>query len=348
MQNSRVLVLGGIAAILCSLVVWRWVSGWGLVTLDYTRAPLSKVIKSIERQGRVKITTNADLSTPVTITLNRAPVFEAIDTLAVRLDGDARLAYISAPAKKQITEVLAAFSSGSNPGGWAVFSSGFGGPMGMSDTVTDPRLIEWKVSTSEDKNLQTLLQQGAQKTGALFATPQDWNPPVAKVPGGGRTGKVATDMVKSARGEISELFLITVRPPRPEGDRNAGDGQRGPDRWEGQRTVFSPQWSGNRSGNPEWMAERMQAQINTLPTDERADAQKQFDEMRKFWESVRDLPEDQRRAKFEELMNNPEVQARMDERMAARDSKRTPEQREQRMKRYIERKQQMKTQPAKS
>lgn len=339
MYNRRILVLGGVALLLCVTLVWRWMSGWGLVTVDFTDVPLSKVIRSIEHQGRVKIATNADLSTPVTILLSRAPVFEAIDTLAARLDGDARLAFLAAPEKKQITEVLTAFTTGANPGGWSVFSAGFGGGFGGGgETEVDPRRIEWTVSASADQNLQTLLQQGAQKTGALFATPESWNPSVRRLPAAGKTGQVAGRLVKAARGHMRELFLITVRPPRPEGERAAGE--RGPDRWEG-RTVLSAS-RGNRNANPEWMAERVQAQIAQLPVEERADAQKQFDEMRQFWQSVRALPEEERRAKMEELMNNPEVQARMEERMAARDARRSPQQREQRMRRYVDRKQQAK------
>ena len=220
-----------------------------------------------------------------------------------------------------------------------MFSSGFGGGFGGGgETEVDPRRIEWTISASTDQNLQTLLQQGAQKTGALFATPEAWNPSVNRLPAAGKTGQVASRLVKSARGQMHELFLITVRPPRPEGERAAGE--RGPDRWEG-RTVLSA-GRGNRNANPEWMAERVQAQIAQLPAEERADAQKQFDEMRQFWQSVRALPEEERRAKMEELMNNPEVQARMEERMAARDARRSPQQREQRMRRYVDRKQQAK------
>ena len=51
---------------------------------------------------------------------------------------------------------------------------------------------------------------------------------------------------------------------------------------------------------------------------------------------------------MEERMNNPEVQARMEERAATRAARSTPQQREQRYKRYIERKQGAKAAPAKS
>ncbi len=349
MRNPRILLLSGVLLLCATLVIWRWMSGWGLVTLNVEKAPLSKVIKSIERQGGVKIVTNADPATPVSLYLQRVPAYEAMDTLAIRLDGDVRLAYIAAPDKNQIAAVLAAFTGGTNPGGWTVLSAGFGGRGGRAmlggETVIDPRQVEWKMSDVPDRNLQTVLNQGAQKTGALFATPQTWNPILGKLPASGKTGQMATAAVSAAKGKIEELFLLTVRPPRPEGERNAGES--GPDRWESQQTVLSPP-RGNGPGNPEWMAERVQAQIALLPPEERQEARTQFDEMRKFWEAVRNLPEEERRAKIEEAMNNPEMQDRMDERMAARDNRRSPEQREKRMRRYIERKEQIKMSPAKS
>ena len=350
MRNPKLLLFAGVLAICATVVIWRWISGWGLVTIHAEKAPLSKVVKSIERQGGVRIVTNADPATPVTLSLDRAPVFEAIDTLAIRVDGDARLAFIAAPDKKQIADVLAAFTTGANPGGWNVLSAGFGGGggggmMSSSETVIDPRQIEWKMSDVPDRNLQTILNQGAQKTGALFATPKDWNPLIGKLPAAEKAGKMAAAAVSAAKGRLEEIVLLTIRPPRPEGERNAGEGG-GPGRWESQLTVLSPA-RGNR-GNPEWMAERAQAQIALLPPAERQEAQTQFDEMRKFWESVRNLPEEERRARMEELMSRPEIQEKMEERMAQRDSKRTPEQREHRMKRYIERKNQMKNAPAKS
>lgn len=346
MRNPKVMLLGGILALLVGVVVWRWVSGWGLITMDYTDVPLSKVLKKMEWQGGVKIATNADLATPVTVQFSRTPLADAIDTLAVRLDGDVRLAYIAAPDKKKISEVIAAFSTNAGPGDWTVYSGGFGGggggPMGVSDTIVDTRKVDWNVSDTGDKTLQALFQQGAAKTGALFATPKDWNPTLNRLPSGGKTGQVAASLVKSANGTISELYLITVRPPRPEGERNADNnnsGEGGPQRWESQRTALSPSRGNRGQGNPEWMAERMKNQIAQLPPEERAAAQKDFDEMRAFWESVRNLSEDERRAKIQEMMSRPEVQEKMEERMAARDAKRTPAQREKRMKQYLERKQ---------
>ena len=60
------------------------------------------------------------------------------------------------------------------------------------------------------------------------------------------------------------------------------------------------------------------------------------------------IPEPERRAEIEEHFNKPDVEARMEEQAAARDARRTPEQREQRYRNYIRRKEQIKGAPTKS
>lgn len=356
MRNPKVLLLAGVLTLLVGIWMWNWISGWGLVTVNFREAPLSKVIKSIERQGGVKIRTNADLSKLVTLRLDRVSPYEAVDTLAVRIEADARLAYVAAPQAGQITEVLAAFTAGTNPGGWYVSSAGggfggpggMGGPVGESEVFIDPRNTDWNVSESTEKTLKSFLSQGSQKTGVLFAVPEAWNPEVTTLPKSGKVGAVSKNLFDLAKGRFEEVFLLTAQAERSERPRNAeNEGER---RWEFSRTVFSPtRGEGRRGGgNQEWMAERIQAQINNLPTGEREQAQKEYNEMRAFWASVRELPEEERRQKIEEMMNNPEVQNRMQSRMEARDSQRTPQQRENRMRNYNERKQEIKQGMSKS
>lgn len=352
MRNPKVLLLAGVLTLFAGVLIWKWVAGWGYVTIDFRDAPLAKVIKAIERQGGVKISTNADQSQLVTLRLDHVTPFEAVDTLAVRVEAESRLAYVAAPQKAEISDVLAAFTSGSNPGGWYVSSGGGGfggggGPVGDSEVFLDPRDMDWKVNEMTDKSLQAILAQGSQKTGVLFAVPQTWNPSLTKLPESGKVGKVSANLFKLANGQVQEVFLLTVQPQRPEGSRNTDNGGDDGRRWEFTRTVFSPsRGEGGRrgGGNPEWMAERVQSQINNLPPEEREAAQKDFDDMRKFWASVRDLPEDERRQKIQEMMENPEVQARMEARRDARDAQRSPQQRENRMRNYNQRKQQMKQQ----
>ena len=76
-------------------------------------------------------------------------------------------------------------------------------------------------------------------------------------------------------------------------------------------------------------------------------AKADFDAMRKTFEEVRALPEDQRRAKMDELMNRQDMQDKMAARQDSRDARQSPQQREQRMKAYIARKQQMLANPPK-
>jgi hypothetical protein len=338
MRNLRTALLLGVTASLTGLLAWRWASERGLVTLNYSKAPLSTVIESIERQGRVEIGTNADLATPVTIRLNRAPLFEAIDTLAVRIDADARLAYIAAPNGTQIRDGLAAFSSDTNPGGWMVFSPAFGGrTLAGEVSPPDPRHIEWKVAEAGDRSLQAMLDQGAQKTGAVFAVPFDWNPVLGKLPSSGRVGKVTSDLLRNAKGNVKEIFLLTVRSSQVE--EAPGRAEFGETRRNGSRAV---------TVGEERRGQRTRLPGSILPIEEQAEARRRFDEMHALWESIRGLPEQERHARIEEHMNSPEVQIRMEDRAVTRDARRTPEQREQRFRNYIRRKEQAKGVPTRS
>ena len=91
-------------------------------------------------------------------------------------------------------------------------------------------------------------------------------------------------------------------------------------------------------GDPSRIAERVEAQIALLPQEEQAQAQKDFQTMRQFWEGMGELPEAERRAKAQEFFNRPEVAERMESRRAARWAKMTPAQRIARSKSYWERK----------
>jgi hypothetical protein len=343
MRKLRTALLLVIAASAMGLLAWRWWTERGLVTLEFTNTPLSIVIKSIERQGRVEIVTNADPAGLVTIRLNRAPLFEAIDTLALRINANAKLAYIAAPTSEQIRAALRAFSSGANPGDWMVFSAQLGGRFMIGNlSAVDPRRMEWRIAETTDRNLHPLLDQGAQKTGALFAVPAGWNPLLTKLPGVGEVSEVTAKLIRTAKGTAKELFLLTVHS-RDDGQRRRGEVvETAPG-----RTLFSPP-PRTEPPNPEWTAERAQAIIALLPSDQQDEVRREYNEMRTFWESIRQLPEPERRAKIEEHLSRPDVEARMEEQAAARDARRTPEQREQRYRNYIRRKEQIKGAPTKS
>jgi hypothetical protein len=339
MRKLRIVLLLIVAAFAMGALTWRWWTERGLVMLAFVNAPLSTVIKSLEAQGRVEIATNADPATLVTIRLNRAPLSEAIDTLALRIDADAKLAYIAAPTSEQIQAGLRAFSSGANPGDWMVFSAQGGRRLQVSNlSAVDPRRIEWRITQTTDRNLHTLLDQGAQKTGALFAVPLGWNPWLSKLPSTGEVREVTSKLIRTAKGTAKELFLLTVHSRMEDQPRQLE---------AVERPLFSAS-PRTEAPNPEWAAERAQAAIALLPPDEQDQARREFNEIRTFWESIRQLPEPERRAEIEEHFNKPDVEARIEEQAAARDSRRTPEQREQRYRNYIRRKEQIKGAPTKS
>ncbi|MBN8709518.1 MAG: hypothetical protein BGO12_18695 [Verrucomicrobia bacterium 61-8] len=421
---TRQNALTAVIILVAGFFVWRLFFVHDGVTLDFDNAPASKVVKSLERQTGIRMVTNADLSKPMSIHIRKAPTFEAINTVAIRLGGDARLAYIAAPDSRKITEAIVAYQTGGNPGGWTAFTGfggggprgpqadggqpggqpaaqppadaqpaapgaqpggnppdgasqtagnrrprsnlnggsqndtagaqpgggnpggrgpggggggnfggGFGGFGALTDGLIDPRLVLWKFSVEEDKSLQSALYQGSVKTGALFAFPADWNPVVTGLPSSARVTDMARAIAKASRGKVEEVFLVYVRPDAPVG----GD-EEGAPRGRGPVTIFSPGSVGPaRPFHPEWMTERSENQIALLPPDQKAQVLKDMEEMRALRESLRNLTEEERRAKMEEYFNRSDVQDRMDERMSQRESQSSPQQREARFRRYVER-----------
>ncbi|MCE0498223.1 MAG: hypothetical protein LV481_09800 [Methylacidiphilales bacterium] len=67
-------------------IIYQYYLNWGLVTVKVHDAPLGKVIKSIEWQGWVKIYTNLDLDSKVSMYVDHVPLAEAMETLAVNVD----------------------------------------------------------------------------------------------------------------------------------------------------------------------------------------------------------------------------------------------------------------------
>jgi len=358
MEINRRNILLGIGFALLLVVIWQWIAGWGLVTVQVSDKPLADIIRSIERQGGVKIVTNADAATKVTMDVYRVPAVEAIDVLAARIDGNWTVGYVAGPKKADVTAGIAALQQGERNRDFRTFGMGFGGfgGGGMMDSSApiDSRLVVWKVSASDTPQLQAYLEQLSFKTGLFASVPQSWNPDVAKVPAGGKAADALRSIVKSVGGTWQEIFVLRVsnwdrvadggrdqgnQPPPPAGGPPGGGGFGGP----------RPGGGGPRGdGGPraEWMQDRAEARIAQLPKEQQEQAKKDFDDMRAFWDKIRELPEDQRRAAAEQFFNSPAVQERMAERMAARDEKMGPEKRADRARDYIQRKQQIKQQQA--
>lgn len=349
MNPNRFKLLLGVAAVLFVLLVWHVISGWGLVTIHVADEPLSKVIRSIESQGGIKIVTNADLTAPVSMDVDRVPPVEAVDTLAAWFDGNWSVSYAAGPTRPDVIAAVSALQEGGRRDGgdsdFARFGGGGfggGGPGGWGaggDMVIDARTVAWKVSPSDKPELQAYLNQLAQKTGVSVIVPQTWNPSVSKPPKGGEAGSAVRSLVKSASGEFEEVFVLRVQTGQVADSGPDGDGgNRGP-RTDGG---FGGPGGGRRDFNPEWAREREEARLALLPAAEREQVRKERDEMRATFEKIRALPEAERRVAFEKLMEDPVMQERMQQRMMSRDAQRSPEKRAERFRQYIERKQEAK------
>lgn len=326
-----VLVLGN--------VVWRIWSNWGLITVKVDGKPLSEVIRSIEKQGGVTIKTNLDGAKPVTMAVEKVELAEALETLAVVTDSRWRLTYVIGPDKGTIASALATISGGQRLEGWRTHYVPMFGLNQDTAVLPDPRRDLWDVQAPKEATLQSYLEQASRNVSASFMVPQTYNPAVTKAPGAGAIRKSLPKLVSRASGKYEEIFYLQgERRDRAEGD---GRERRGNDD-DGTRFAGNFGDGGGRGGgfNREAMEERMKNEIKKLPPAERAAAEAEQEERRKFFEEMRTLPPEQRAAKMEEFMEDPKNQERMDKAMAARDARQSPQQRMQRGQRYRERKQQ--------
>jgi hypothetical protein len=342
--------------LLCSLAVlllgwgsWYLYSGWGLVSLDVTDAPVGKVLTSIERQGGIAIASNLDPTTPVTIKVKRVPAVAALDLVANRTDSSWRLAYLGAPDDAAIKRALDGFTAGQETEGWTSHGGGgFSIIESSAGTALDLRRIVWQ--PAESGTLKAMLDDATQKTGVFLAAPTDWNP-AATAPKTGEIRRTAPELFTQAGGSAREIFLL--RGPRAGGgDRGEGGGEGrggegrgggwGGGAWIGRAADRDGQGGGGPGGwmrvSPEEIAGRVEAQIALLPKEEQEKAREDFAMMRKFWDTVRDLPEEERRNKAREFFTSPEMSERMEDRRLVRDSKSTPEKRNDRSRNYFKRK----------
>ncbi len=355
MNSSRLKILLGVAVAVAAVLVWKWIAGWGLVTVDVDGATLAKVIRSIERQGGVTISSNVDPETSVTMAVHEVPAAEAIDYLAARIDARWSVAYVAGSTKEEVRGGVDALMAGGRNEEFTVFNYPTWGMGVDSEMVPDPREIAWSVSASDEAVMASYLDQAAQKTGVTTVVPVAWNPAVARTPASGEAGGAIVKLVKSSGGRVEEVFVLAES--RRDWGRGGGDGQqagsdnqnRGGEGNGGQQASRQggdrPERRERREVNPKWAEERARAQIAMLPTAEQAEAKEAYESARDLFRRVRDLPQEERRAAMEAYFSDPKVQDRMEERRARRDEKQGPEKRADRYRRYVDRKAAAKNSP---
>jgi len=328
-------LFGALFAVLVAWGIWTVYAGWGLVSINVENAPLGRVLSEIGKQGGIEIASNLDPATKVSLTVKRVPAVEALDIVAVRTDASWRLAYLGAPSEAVIDQALASFNSGQEIADWTSHGAGgFSFVEPESGEALDLRQIEWKPAGAG--LLPDVMTEAAEKTGILLAAPSTWSPQVAP-PDAGPVASAVPALFEQAGGTSREVFLLRGRggPAEDEGPRERGGG------WIGA-AVDRPSGRGGgwmrAMGDPERVAERVEAQIALLPAAEQPKARENFQMMREFWKSVEGLPEEQRREKAREFFSRPEVAEAMETRRLSRWAKMTPDQRIERNKNYWERK----------
>lgn len=341
MNRIRWLVVA-VLILLTANIGARWWKSRGLITIHCEDWPASKVVREIEKQGGVIIRTNLTDETKVRMHLDKVPLTEAMETLAVVTEGRWRLTYVFGSGQGEIQNGINGMLAEGRPEGWKRLSF----PMPRMDEESDsgpapdPRADLWQVKAPEKNDFQSYVQQAARSVSASFVFPEAWNPAVSKQPDSGPIKKSAQDLAQVAHGKVMEVFLVQ-KNDRDEGPRpGGGDG----DRDRGPRFAGFGRGDGNaddpaeRDRRRQAFMERAEAEIEKLPADKRAAARERMEERRKFFEGLRDLPEAERRAKIEEMMSSPQNQERMEARESERNARMTPDQRVDRSRKYVERK----------
>ena len=337
MNRQRLLVLA--AAVLClgNLAYYVW-ANWGLITVNVTDAPLPTVLRSIEKQGGIRLRTNLEADKTVTMHVKKVPLSYALEVLANVADARVELGYFFAPAQPPIDAFLTALAAGEKPEGWQRFHVPLPGGMigGLDEGTSNPRIDRWEVKVEAEPKLHAYLEQAAKNVSARIEAPTDWNPALYDPPPSGKIEDVMPRLAKIAGGKVEEVFFLTGRrrdavavaengPPEPLRRILGMVGGAGQDDAEREKMLRA-------------MGDLMQARINQMPEDKRAKAQAEFDEGKKFFESMKDLTPEERRAKMEEKMQDPATQERFFGNMAKRDAMKTPAQRTERFRDYAAKK----------
>ena len=320
---KRQWILFGGALLLAGLLIARWIAAWGLVTIHVKEAPLGKVIASIARQGRVRIESSLDPTAPVSLDVDNVTAIQAIDLLSSRTDASWRLVYLAAPGQGDLNAAVLALRGAGIIDGWT--TDFYPGPpfQGENGLALDPRRLSLSLEgTGQD--LPQMLDQAAQKSGAMTALPKDWNPIVAKFPKPGTVSTVIPKLIEENHGKVAEFFYLAERPHRQGGERPEGE----------QNVQGGPVWE---KMNIDWSDQRQLAQIALLPKADQPEAKKRMAERKTMMAEMQGLTPEQRRVKWQQMMENPDKLLQMMDQQLLRQTQRSPEQQINRAVNYINR-----------
>jgi hypothetical protein len=300
-------------------VVYHVWANWGLVTIHAKGTDLGKVIASMERQGHAKIVTDMASSTTVDMDVNKVPLAFALEKLSVITNSRWRLLYFAAPDKGTVMTGEDGWASGKQPTDWTMISIPFGNQaIQLDDTdppVIDPRDDTYSPKAAAPAPLQTFFKEAAQLTNAGFAFPTAWNPSVNSTPPSGTITKVVPKLVGKAGGHVEMVFFLS--------QNNQGPGPGG----------FA-----QGDFDPELLAQRVQAEINRLPPEEKTEAQNNFDTEKAFRASLATMSDTDRMAAMMAHYTDPNLIGSRLNRMDAQENMMNHDQKMQRFQNYVNRK----------
>ena len=319
---KRLLLLGGLALLLFILLLLRWIAGWGLVTIHVTHVPLAKVMASISRQGHVRVESSLDPTQLVSMDVDKVSPAVAVDILALRTDSSWRLVYLAAPTKGEVSQGVITLSRSGKIDEWTThyFPSP---PLETESGFTlDPRRLELKIE-GPDHDLAKLLDEAAQKTGVMIATSPNWLPTTQKLPGVNQACKVIPSLVASAHGKIAEFYFIKRRQTERDPASHAPPEER------------EFRFGDSQAMNPGWREEKQLAQIKLLHASQQEAAKQKLAEQKAFFDELKGLPPEERRAKLHQFLSNPDNIQQIQDRMLLRQANQTAEQRINRAVNYL-------------
>jgi hypothetical protein len=325
-NRTQLLALATVFFIVFAVVHHIW-ANWGLVTVHAKEQPLSRVIASIERQGHAKIETDISGDTPVTMDVVKVPLADALEVLGTVTEARWRLLYFVAGDKSVLKTGESSWFGGQRPDGWKMLSFPMGGNMIMladdDPPVLDPRGDTWTPKTAAPAPVQSFFQEAAQATNASFAFPTDWNPTVKATLAAGTVEQVVPKLVSAAGGHEDQMFFLSK------------GGRGGPRRGGGND---GPTMGGDIRPDFDLMAARAQGAINRLPPAQRSEAQSNFDTEQAFRKSLANMTDEERRAAFQQHMQDPMVQQMMQNRQDSREGLMNHQQKVQRFQNIVNRK----------
>lgn len=332
MTRARLLFsLAGLLA-LAWLGLW-FIQGWGTVTLVFDQKPLATVLRSFTRQAKLKVITDLDLNTPISIQVRRVPVTAALDALQAAAESRGRLAALFAPDSASMKNLLAQLPAPPENSGFASLEYRtpwlFRGGIDNLPLERDPRKQVWSPSPPLTPQFLPLLEDAAQTTEVKLFFPQAWNPPLKKLPSPGPLSTSLPSLAQMAGGQVQLVYLL---PSRSESD---GPGTP-PANLDPNRTTL--RWTEPTSLTPDALLARLESRIRSLPLSEQGDARQAAQEsVRQYraWSSL--STEEERDKKRQEILNDPARAERAGEGFSRTMRKMSPEQRSQRYQGYVQR-----------